>query len=598
MNSEAADGHVRLTFASRVPMLDSIVLMMDTLVCDSVKRNGAPLAFQRPTGLLVVTLDAPLPEGESTAVDIWYHRRNATPNLPNRGFYWYPPSTRHVLAFSCAAPYDARFWFPCFDEPFDKAEQGCAINVTVPDTLAVCANGLLDSVRTDSAAHTRTWFWTHRFPIATYLMVFAASKWVRYVQEYHPHQPDSLVVWSYCPPEDSQWVQSNLVNLPDMIGFYSDTLRFGRYPFERYGHVYCTGFPWGGMENQTLTMLAMGVVNDNTISHELSHMWWGDMVTCIDYRNIWLNEGFATYWEAQYTEHRLGHAQFLNKMNGNASSYFSEDAGRRFATYAPRIEDVYAYGTIYCKGAWLQHMLRYVVNDTVFRAPGGFYRALRAWGDSFRYGGASSEDWQRFQERESGLDLDWFFDEWLYQAGYPQYRLAWSAESVGPDVRVITNLSQNNGSNAPPVFHMPVQLKFRKPGRDSLVVLDVNAGPQIDTFLLPFRPDSISFDPGKWILKKITAVNGVDEQFISQPDPGLEILGSALVRDAAQFAVRSPQPAVLSFHDAAGRETSRYRLNPGTVHLTWDCSRLPAGVYLARLASGGRSENRKLVVTR
>lgn len=622
MTSEAAAGYVRLTFASREPLLDSVVLMMDSLVCDSVKHNGVPLAFQRPTGWLVVTLDAALPENESTAIDIWYHRRDATPNLPNRGFYWYPIQTPHpALAFSCAAPYDARFWFPCFDEPFDKAEQGCAINVTVPDTFSVCANGLLDSVHTDSSAHTATYFWTHRFPIATYLMVFAASKWVRYLQEFHPHEPDSVVVWSYCCSPDTSWVHDNLRNLPDMFEFYTDTLRFGRYPFERYGHVYCTGFPWGGMENQTLTMLALGAVNDGTISHELSHMWWGDMVTCIDYRNVWLNEGFATYWDAQYAEHKSGHALFLSTMNGRASSYFAEDAGHRFATYAPAIQDVYAWGTIYCKGSWLQHMLRYVEQDTVFSQPGVFYRALRAYGDSFKYGGASSQDYQRIQERFSGLDLGWFYNEWLYQAGYPQYRLAWSAESTGatsqsalrspqsarsltpdprplpPEYRVIVNLSQNNGNNAPPVFHMPVQLKFRKTGQDSLVVLSVDTSPQIDTFFLPYRPDSISFDPGKWLLKKVTT-SGVDEQFITHPDPELEILGSSFVRNAAQFTVRSPQPAVLSFYDAAGRETNRFRLNPGATRIVWDCSCRPTGVYMARLTSGSRSETRKLIITR
>jgi aminopeptidase N len=597
MSSEAATGSVRLTFASREPQLDSIVLMMDSLVCDSVKHNSVPLTFQRPTGLLVILLDAPLPQGESTAIDIWYSRRDATPNLPNRGFYWYPPTSRHALVFSCAAPYDARFWFPCFDEPFDKAEQGCAINVTVPDTLSVCANGLLDSVHTDSAAHTATYFWTHRFPIATYLMVFAASKWARYVQEFRPHEPDSVTVWSYCCPEDTAWVHDNLRNLPDMIGFYSDTARFGRYPFERYGHVYCTGFPWGGMENQTLTMLALGAVNDNTVSHELSHMWWGDMVTCIDYRNIWLNEGFATYWEAQYTEHKQGHAMFLSKMNGNAVNYFAEDAGHRFATYAPRIEDVYAYGTIYCKGSWLQHMLRYVEGDTVFEQPGVFYRALRAYGDSFRYRGASSQDWQRLQERYSGLDLNWFFNEWLYQAGYPQYRFAWSAETTGSDFRVITNLSQNNGNLAPPVFHMPVQLKFRKPGQDSLVVLPVDTSPQMDTFLLAFRPDSISFDPGKWLLKKVT-VSGVAEEFIEHPDPELEITGPGFVRDAAQLRCSASARSELAIFDAAGRQVSRFRLEPGATCLVWNCARLPAGVYLARLSSGAQSVGRKLLVTR
>ena len=615
MTSGAAQAHERMTFTSRQVGLDSIALMMDSLVCDSVKRGTAHLPFQRPTGWLSIILDAPLEPGESTALDIYYHRQAG---IPNRGFFYFAHSTpRHTLAFSVAAPYDARFWFPCYDEPFDKAEQGCAINVTVPDSLSVCSNGMLDSVVTDTLSRTATYFWTHRFPIATYLMVFAASKWLKYVQQCGSNQPDSIAVWSYCCPEDTSWAHNNLSNVPDMFQFYADTARFGRYPFERYGHVYCTGFQYGGMENQTLTMLALGLVNDATISHEMSHMWWGDMVTCVDYRNIWLNEGFANYWEAQYAEHRSGHASFLTTMRNFANTYFIEDAQHRFSTYDPGIQNVYANGTIYCKGAWLQHMLRYVEGDTVFLQPGVFYRALRAYGDSFRYGGASSQDYQRIQEHYSGLDLNWFYSEWLYQAGYPQYRLAWSAESTGtsssrkpqaasiartspagfPQFRVIVNLSQNNGNNAPLVFHMPVQIKFRKTGLDTLVALSVDTSPQIDTFSLSFRPDSISFDPGKWILNKAT-VTGVDQQFTQHPNPELQITGPGLVRDAAQFRCSTPARAELAVFDAAGRETSRFRLNPGVTRIVWDCSCRPAGAYIVRLSAGAESATRRLLVTR
>jgi hypothetical protein len=311
MTSGAAQAHERILFTSRLPQLGGIALMMDSLVCDSVKRDTTPLSFQCPTDSLVITLDAPLADGESLALDIFYHRRAG---IPNRGFFYYAYSgSRHTLAFSCAAPYDARFWFPCYDEPFDKAEQGCAINVTVPDSLSVCSNGMLDSTVADTVSHTATYFWTHRFPIATYLMVFAVSKWVKYVQEGYSNQPDSIAVWSYCGPGDTTWVHANLRNVPDMFQFFADTARFGRYPFERYGHVYCTGFQYGGMENQTLTMLALGQVDDATISHEMSHMWWGDMVTCVDYRNIWLNEGFANYWEAQYGEHEQLREQLFQR---------------------------------------------------------------------------------------------------------------------------------------------------------------------------------------------------------------------------------------------------------------------------------------------
>ena len=597
MTSGACTAQVRVTITSRAPALESLSLMMDSLVCDSVKRNGTALAFTRPTGLLTIMLDAPLGSGESTAIDIFYHRRTG---IPNRGFFYFPRGSRSAQCYSVAAPYDARFWFPCFDEPFDKAEQGCAISVTVPESLSVCANGLLDSVRRDSAAHTRTFSWCHRYPISTYLIVFAASNWFEYVQCYNRGLPDSVVVRSFVWVQDTTYVQYNLRNITDMLAFYCDTNRFGPYPFERYGHVYVTGFQYGGMENQTLTMLALYQVNEATVSHELSHMWWGDMVTCIDYRNIWLNEGFAEYWDAQYTEHQSGHDAFLSLMDSRARSYFSEDAHNRFATYNPPLSQVYAFGTIYCKGSWIQHMLRYLENDTVLAQTGVFYRALRAYGDSFRYRGASTQDYQRIHERSTGLDLSWFVDEWLYQAGYPQYRLAWSVESVGPDFRVTTNLSQDNGSNAPAVFHMPVQIRFRRISGDTLdtlIVLPVRTSPQIDTFRLGFRPATVSFDPGKWLLGKV-AVLAIAEADIPHPAPELEISSPGLARGTIQFHCHAPATAELRIYDAAGREVRTFALNRGEARIAFDAGMLPAGIYVARLATRHQAVSRKITIVR
>jgi hypothetical protein len=404
-------------------------------------------------------------------------------------------------------------------------------------------------------------------------------------------------------------------NVPDMLAYYIDTLKFGAYPFERVGYVITTPFVWGGMENQTMIMVWRSQVQDPTVSHELSHMWWGDMVTLIDFRNVWLNEGFATYIQDLYYGHENGYAQFLSYMAGEAATYFSEDAGHRFATYDPDIADVYAEGTIYDKGAWIQHMLRYVENDTVAGHPGIFFQALHDYGDSFKYGGVSSQDYQRVQEHVSGLDLSWFFNEWLYQAGYPQYRLVWTVESVGPGWRVVTSLTQNNGANAPAVFHMPIQIKLRKAGFDSLRVIAVGESAQIDTFMLPYRPDSLSFDPGKWILKKVKVTGlGIDGAPI-QGGSDLQISGPTVVRGTVRLLCYVPEghdpnrfdsgscpwTARLVLYDALGRPVRSATLTSGMNHVQLDCSSLAVGVYIAQLHSGASSEPaacRKFIVTR
>lgn len=598
MNSGAFTACAGITLTSCVPLLDTFSLMMDSLICDSVKQHGLAQQFTLAPGRLQVTLNPPLPAGDSTLIDIYYRRRAG---LANRGL-WYARggSGQHAAVFTVGAPYDARFWFPCYDEPFDKAEQGVCLNVTVPDSFSVCANGLLDSVRHDSVNARKTFYWRHRYPIATYLIVFAASVWAEYDQWYKRGTPDSVLTRTWMFPEDTTWMPNSLRNLPDMMAYFIDTLDFGPYPFERYGHVVPGGFQYGGMENQTLTMLNRSQVNDPTISHELSHMWWGDMVTCVDYRNIWLNEGFATYCESRYGEHQRGRAWFLSTMNNRANAYFAEDAGYRFPTYNPPIEQVYAYGTIYCKGAWIQHMLRYLMNDTIPGEPGIFYRALRAYGDSFRYRCASTEDYRRINEQISGLNLGWFFDEWLYQAGYPQYRLAWSVIEVDNAFRVLTNLSQNNGSGAPSCFHMPVQLKFRRTQptpMDTVVLLPVRSNPQFDTLMISFRPESLIFDPGKWLLKKAT-VTAISEEYISHPEPDIELISPSVARYSARiaFLCRLPETGTLTIYNTAGQRIQHLVLAAGSHRFDWYPCQLPAGVYLVHLGTGKAHAMQKLVL--
>jgi hypothetical protein len=328
-------------------------------------------------------------------------------------------------------------------------------------------------------------------------------------------------------------------------------------------------------------------------------MWYGDMVTCIDYRNVWLNEGFGTYCDARYAEFRSSHSAFLNLMNSRATYYFNEDAHQRFPTYDPPLSQIYAGGAIYYKGSWIQHMLRYLMNDTIANRPGAFYRALRAYGDSFKYGGASTEDYRRINERESGLDLGWFFNEWLYQAGYPQYRLTWTVSEPRDIAMVTINLTQNNGSNAPTVFHMPVQLKFRATQPDThetLVVVPVAANPHLDTFTFTFRPDTVIFDPGKWILKKAT-VAAIAEESGLNPTPELELSLPSPAPRLVQLNCRAPEAAQLALYDATGRRVRAWSLAPGRTQIALDGGALPAGVYLVRLATAHEAVSRKLAVT-
>jgi aminopeptidase N len=588
--------HERVLFVSEVPGLDTMPLHFNSLVCDSVKRNGAMLDFETPLGWLNITMDSPVPQGDTALVDIFYHRDST---IFNKGYYFgRPPTTRYAHAMTCGCPFETRYWFACWDLPHDKAEQGCMINLTVPDTFQTCSNGMLDSV-TGNTDGTRTFWWRHPYGIATYLMTFSASRFASW-DTFHvnPGNAETIPIIHWMWPEDSAATRVGYQRLPDMFDYYTRPDMFGDYPFDRFGHVPgYYGFPWGGMEHQTLVMLHpsyIGGGRETTIAHELSHMWWGDMVTHVDHRDVWLNEGFATYAECMYVGHWQGRSQFNNYIQGKAQSAISQDRVRRFAIYDP--PELYNTGTIYCKGSWVQHMLRWVVGDTAWDQPGVFFEGLRAYGDSFRYGTVSTTDYCRIMEQETGMELDWYFDEWIYLAGYPKYFLNVNRQQIGDSFRVVTTLAQSNGQQAPDFFRTPLPVRFNCLYVDTTVVIHPQANPQIDTFMLFSCPESVTVDPDNWVLDSAyVSVTGVEESG-SGPLSVSRLLSVAPNPSAGrvEFTMFGPPggDARVEVFDRTGRLVAEVlgRQGPdGRAVLDWNHDRIaPGGIYFCRAVGSGQ----------
>lgn len=610
MTSGAMTARVRIDLTPRRDNFDTFSLHMVNLVCDSIRRAGNVCTFTTPSGLLAIDLDRSFANGESLTIDIYYHRNSGT---PDRGFYYCRKDTLgipHALCYSTTEPSDARYWMPCFDEPWDKAERGCKINVTTPDSLSACSNGLRDSVTTNASAHTRTCWWSEGHPIATYLMTFAASHWTNFKQWFPTSPGESLYMQHFNWPEDSADAVSSYSHTVDMITFFADSSRYGPYPFEKYGMVEAYPFQWGGMENQTMTMVHRSWVlygDDDGISHEMSHQWWGDHVTCLDWRNIWLNEGFATNSADLYTYHSQARSAFLQRIQDEATEYFDAEARNPRPVYDPPYPDsVFESGHTYDKGAWVQHMLRYVEGDTVWSQPGIFFRSMRAYGDSFAYGNASTADYERVHERMTGLDLSWFFNEWIYDYGYPIYSLGWEGRQNGGGWEVVLQLTQNNSSGAPAVFHMPVQVKVSWSGGDTTIRYDVTTSPQLNEFAVGGHPTSVMFDPNEWLLGKHSTHVGIAQEPAALGRTALRLAGpnptSGPVRLVYDLA--GATPARIDIYDGAGRLTRTLlegQRPAGHYSATWDRKGnggrlVPTGAYFCRLSTGTESKTIRLVL--
>jgi len=589
--------HERIEFTSNAPALDTLRLDFDRLVCDSVRRAGVPQAFVAGSARLRIALSPPVPRGDSLALDVFFHKESTA--VQAGYFFARPPTVRHSHGMTCGCPRDNHYWFACWDHPMDKADRGVMMNFTLPDTFQVCANGMLDSV-TVAPGQRRKWWWRHPYPIAAYLMTFSASRFARWDTVVANPCGETVPLIYYQWPADSAATRYGYRMVPDMMRYFSDSLRFGPYPFERFGHVPgYYGFPWGGMEHQTQVMLHttyIGGGHEATIAHELSHMWWGDMVTHVGYADVWLNEGFATWAECQYMGHMNGRAFFQTFIRDKARAYFAQARSRDFPIYDPAWNDIYNYGIEYCKGAWVMRMLQLATGDTAWEQPGILHGALRAYRDSFPYGTVSTADWQGTVEQVTGLDLDWFFDEWVYNKGYPFYDLTWTGEAVGDSFRVVAELRQNNRPGVPPVFHLPVPVRLNCGSESVLVTIRPESTLQTDTFMLGSCVTSVALDPDNWLLDStvVTGLSGPGRNPLR--GPALLSVAPNPARGAVRFELPVVSgPAAVRIFDNSGRLIHTVA-GHGRV-LAAEAGLLPAGVYFAQLLTRDVGPLQKFVLT-
>jgi aminopeptidase N len=600
MSSRSMAGVNRIKCRSRQNGLAVATLHSRTLTIDSVRVNGVSATYSTADETLHINLPQVYNQGDTFFLDVGYHG-SWTVTAYQTGLCFYPrnynSNTLHVLAYSLGEPWDARQWMPCYDEPYDKADQGAVIAITVPavianDTLKVCANGDLVSVVLNPDS-TKTFTWQENYPVATYLMHFGVSRFASWSHWYHPASGDSIEIKEFVWPNDS--VQSRLAcqYLPQGMALFDSM--YGAYPFHRYGQDAVYPYAWGGMEHQEQTTIHRWWIlnqSENGMAHELSHQWWGDMVTCVDFRDIWLNEGFATYSDANYNWYRFGHAQFISTMLSRAGDYFSEDASSRRPLYDPPPGEIFSWGYSYCKGSWVVHMLRYLDQNQ-------FFNGLRVYRDSFAYAAASTEDLERIMGRSYGTDLGWFFDEWVYGQGYPEYNVYWYCVPSAGNFQIQLRIHQDQ-TNAPPVFHMPVQVRLTTTAGDTLLDIPITSAAQSVQYTVGDSVIGIAFDPDDWILKTVNVYYGVEEVVLPRPLPvELRIRFNPSLQPVVEYSGSGTERPTITVYNVNGRVVRKIipEMNPVgkfSIRITG----LPAGIYFVKLATSMFERTEKIIVVR
>ena len=547
---------------------DSLFFDLDnSLTVDSVLYHNNLISFNQPIdNSFSILLPQMVSAGIKDSVKIFYE---GIPTGDGFGSFSKGFHNGEPCLFNLSEPYSSRNWWPCKQSLTDKID---SIDMIVhhPSHNKAASNGLLISC--DTANGWAVTHWKHAYPIAPYLIGVAVSDYAVYEDTVYFSPTDSMIILNYVFPENLDTAKKYSKNLIPVIKFYAET--FGDYPFkkEKYGHAQWTF--GGGMEHQTMSFV--GSMNFSLISHELAHQWFGDHLTCGTWRDIWLNEGFATYCTGLCIE-KFYPDQF-QKWRENDLSYIKDAMPQTIwvwdTSWNVRIFD---FRLTYAKGAYLLHMLRWKLGDADFFAALKSYQA----DPNLTYNFAVVPNLIQHLQNQSGQDLTTFFNQWYYGGGYPTYHLQWNQ---GDDNNLKLYVEQETSiPESVPFFSMPIPIQFIGEGQDSIVRFENNLNGQFFTVTLPFKVDSVSFDPDLHLISfdnTVVRVPGFEDESLSLfPNPSGD--------DINLFYSSGFIPTEINIYDLAGREifSSAIDANRYLGKYSLHANTIAAGIYFIKVKS-------------
>ncbi len=473
--------------------------LANELVATSAKQNGTNLVFdQNGNNEIVVTLPAQLSVGSSTTIEITY---SGIP--PQNGFDAFAAETHAgtPVMWTLSEPFGARDWWPCKQDLNDKMSS-IDVYITAPSAYVSVANGLQQSA-VDNGNGTKTTHFEHNYPIPAYLVAFAVTNYQIFEQTAGIDTPFPIVNYIY--PENYASATSQLAETLPIMNLF-ETL-FEPYPFkdEKYGHAQ---FGWGGgMEHTTVSF--MGSFGRSLIAHELGHQWFGDKITCGSWNDIWLNEGFAEYLSGLVVENLDGDSSFTTWKSSKINSITSQPGGAVYLTdtEATNVGRIFSSRLTYNKGSMVVNMLRFKMGDAAFFQGMKNYLADA----NLAYGYAITTDLQDHLEATYGGNLDEFFNDWIYNQGYPTYTI--TAQNWGAGLARIT-VNQTQSHSSVDYFEMPVPIRLYGPGGQTFdTVVDNTSNGQQFIISVPFVVNDVDFDIKRNIISKNNSATLGTENF-------------------------------------------------------------------------------------
>lgn len=546
----------------------------NTLTVSSVLRHGVPVSFaQNINKELVVTLPATQNANVLDSLTINY---SGVPTSNEGSFTKYTHAGVPGF-YTLSEPFGARDWWPCKQDLNDKVEN-IDVYLTMPSQYVGVSNGLQISAITNPN-NTKTTHFKHNYPIPAYLIAIAGTNYAVYTQQAGT-APNTFPIVNYIYPETQTATQNSLAVTVPIMDLFEQL--FETYPFhnEKYGHAQCA--LGGGMEHTTVSF--MGSFDRNLIAHELGHQWFGDKITCGSWKDIWLNEGFATYLSGLVVENLDGTASFNSWKGSLINNITSQTGGAVYLTDAEALNSnrIFSSRLSYNKGAMVAHMLRFKLGSA------NFFQGMKNYlaDPALAYGYASTENLKTHLAAASGMNLDEFFNDWIYKQGYPTYTIS-AKNWTGGQVRFVVNQTQSHISV--PFFEMPVPVRVTGAGGQSLdLVLDNTANNQVIFKTVPFAITGVIFNPNNDIISKNSTATLGNDDFVL-------IEGIKLYPNPASNTLNLQLPESISIEKAIFYNSLGQIIMESKSEISWDVSALPTGINYIKIFTDSGTKQMKFV---
>jgi aminopeptidase N len=475
--------------------VSQIDLDFGDLPIDAVTVNKHAAPYERSRDLLKIKLSGALRRGSRLVIAVSYHGK------PKDGLVLTNDKAGKPSAVGDNWPNRVHHWIPSLDHPSAKAT--VTFSITAPAGNEVVANGALERIERPSKT-TRTWTYTESVPIPPYCMIIAVGDFAKLGP---PLWKGETPLHYYVPQTDKSFAIQGFAPALESLQFFSQTI--APYPYEKLALIIgATRF--GGMENSSAIVFSSTLFDPrpgaalsnvykiredlvDVVAHEIAHQWFGDSVTESTWSDLWLSEGFATYFAGLFIRGNEGEAAFQRYLQSAAEKTFDYEKKTRAPIHDTETEDLFKLlnANNYQKGAWVLRMLHSEFGDEVF------YRGIHLYYEAHKNSTADTEDLRAAFEQASGRNLKDFFSSWIYGTGHPIYELSWEWKADTKKVRLVLVQTQTE-----PAFPNPLPLDIITATGKRRVVIKPTGKRTISEVQLDEAPSAISIDPENSILKE------------------------------------------------------------------------------------------------